>query len=128
MLERARAAGHYDELACSELVAWLDASPARFHVATACDVLIYMGDLDALFRAVRGVLHPGGLFAFSVEADDGTHFALRATRRYTHSRPYLQRLAAAHGFAAAALEDAVLREDAGQPVHGLIVVLCTPAN
>lgn len=126
MLERARAAGHYDELACSELVAWLDASPARFHVATACDVLIYMGDLDALFGAVRRVLHPGGLFAFSVEADDGVHFELRATRRFAHSRPYLERIAAAQGLEVVAIAGSVLREDGNLPVEGLIAVLRAP--
>jgi predicted TPR repeat methyltransferase len=127
MLERARATGHYDELACSELVAWLDASAARFHLVAACDVLIYLGELDTLFRAVRRVLQPGGAFAFSVEACEGDRFELHTTRRYAHSRAYLQRLAADHGFRVAVLEDSVLRHDADQPVQGLIVVLCGPA-
>lgn len=127
MLERARATGHYDELARAELVAWLDASTARFHLVAACDVLIYLGGLDALFRAVRRVLQPGGVFAFSVEAGEGDRFELRATRRYAHSRTYLQRLAAEHGFRVAVLEDSVLRHDADQPVQGLLVVLCSPA-
>lgn len=127
MLERARAAGRYDELACAELVAWLETATMRFHVAAACDVLIYLGDLDALFGGVRRVLHPGGLFAFSVEAGEGDRFELRATRRYTHSRTYLQSLADAHKFEVATMDEAVLREDANQPVRGLIVVLRTPA-
>ncbi|MBX3607095.1 MAG: tetratricopeptide repeat protein [Piscinibacter sp.] len=125
MLERARAAGHYDELACAELVAWLDGTAERFHVAAACDVLNYLGALDTLFGAVRRVLQPDGLFAFSVEAGEDDGFQLRATRRYAHSRTYLERCAAAHKFSVTSVQQAVLRKDANLPVPGLIVVLRT---
>lgn len=123
MLARARATGLYDELACADLVAWLGGSTARFHAAAACDVLIYLGDLDGVFAGVRQVLHPQGHFAFSVEASPGEHFELRPTRRYAHSRAYLERLAAAHGFRVVSLDASVLRQDSNAPVDGLLGVL-----
>ena len=38
-------------------------------------------------------LRPDGLLAFSVEAAGGDRYHLQPTRRYAHSRPYLEHLA-----------------------------------
>lgn len=123
MLERARATGHYDQLDEAELVAWLRGSGERFDAALSCDVLIYLGDLAPLFAAVQAVLKPGGIFAFSVERSDSEEILLRLTRRYAHSRGYLERLAAEHGFEQLSITDAVLRQDDERPVEGLLVAL-----
>lgn len=123
MLERARAGGHYDELVCAELVAWLATQAQRFDLAVAADVLIYMGDLDPVVAAARHALRPGALCVFSVEAAPGTHFGLKPSRRYGHSLPYIEGLAARHGFAVEAAIAAVLREDAEHDIDGHIVVL-----
>ena len=127
MLERARRAGHYDELACAELVSWLGAQEGGFDLAVAADVLIYIGDLDPALAAIRRALRPGGLCVFTVEATPGTGFRLLPSRRYGHSLPYLHGLAARQGLAVEALDSAVLREDAEQDIEGHIVVLRSPA-
>jgi predicted TPR repeat methyltransferase len=46
-----------------------------------------------------------------------------ADLRYAHSRAYLERLASAHGFAVAVMDEASTRKDAGVDVPGLVVVL-----
>lgn len=123
MLERARTTGHYDALEAGELVAWLRATPERFDLAFACDVLIYLGDLAPVFAAVHAALRPGGLLAFSVERSDEAEVVLRPTRRYAHSQAYLERLAAAQGFVPLSIAGSVLRQDGDRPVDGWLVVL-----
>lgn len=123
MLDQARQRDLYDALVCDELVHWLDTQPARFDLAVAADVFVYIGDLDAVFRAVRAALLPGGLFAFSCEASDEDDVLLRATLRYAHSASYLRRLAGAHGFEVEAMQQGVIRQDAGSDIAGHLVVL-----
>lgn len=122
MLDQARRRGVYDELACAELVAYLQGRGADLLVAA--DVLVYLGDLQPLMRAARKTLHHGGVFAFSVEALEGNgDYVLRGSGRYAHSEDYLRKLAQAHGFSVDSLALQVLRQDAGMDVPGYIAVL-----
>ena len=123
MLAQARAGGHYDELVCAELVAWLAQQNERFDLAVAADVMIYLGDLDASIAALRRALRPGGVFVFSVESSPGTHFNLKPSRRYGHSPPYLRTLADRHGLDVESITNTVLREDAERDIDGHVVVL-----
>lgn len=126
MLERARATGHYDALHAAELVAWLRGTEERFDAAIASDVLNYLGDLAPAFAALHAVLRPGGHFAFSVERSDGDGIRLLPTRRFAHTRDYVERLAASRGFAVSRVDESVIRQDGQQPVHGWLVVLERP--
>lgn len=122
MLVRARQRAVYDELHREDLVATL----GRVHdvdVIVAADVFIYVGALEATFAAAAVALKPGGLLAFSVEKSETDDFALLTTLRYAHAPAYIERLAAAHGFAIARAEPTVLRVDKEQPIHGLLYVL-----
>jgi len=121
MLAKARERNLYDRLAEAEIAAYLDANPAgECDLAAAMDVFVYVGDLDAIFRAVARALAPGGMFAFSVERLDGEgNFHLARSGRYAHSQAYVRALAAAHGLAVWKIEDTVIRKEAGAPVAGL---------
>jgi len=139
MLARAGALAVYDELACADAVAFLRDGGRQWNVLAAADVLVYIGDLDALFAAARPALRTGGLFAFSVEVlEDSTGqgrgqgseqgrdvpgYVLRASGRYAHAAAYLQELAARHGFALRVLERCTLRQDSGVDVAGLLAVM-----
>lgn len=122
MLARAQERGEYDRLVCGDAVEVLLRHPGAFELVVAADVFVYIGDLEALFSAVHAALRPGGLFALSVEAG-AADYALQSTLRYTHSRPYLQRLADTHGFVTRHLERHTLRQEAQIDVPGDIVVL-----
>ena len=129
MLAKAREAGHYDTLERVEVAAYLDGQPQAFDIAVAADVFVYIGDLAAVFAAVRKALRPGGLFAFSVEAISDADYVLRPTRRFAHSAAYLERLAAKNGLGVEAIEHQAIREDRGGNVDGLLVLLRhTPAQ
>ncbi|GGY69356.1 hypothetical protein GCM10007387_59180 [Pseudoduganella albidiflava] len=135
MLARAGELGVYDELACAGIEPYLRDSDRQWDVLAAADVLVYIGDLDALFGAARQALRAGGRFAFSVEVLDSSKeehkeerkaeagYALRPSGRYAHATAYLQRLVARHGFAVLALERCTLRQDSGVDVAGLLAVM-----
>ena len=123
MLAQARERDVYSDLECIELTDYLARCDAEFDLVIAADVFIYLGDLAPVFAGVRRALRAGGRFAFSVEAGDPQEWELAATRRYRHSRPYLERLAAEHGFDVEAMETGVLRREAGNPVDGHLALL-----
>jgi predicted TPR repeat methyltransferase len=127
MLDKARALGLYDHLDKADVVAHLLATERRHDLVLSADVVPYLGELAPLFAAVRRVLEPGGVFAFSAERAATTErFTLRASMRYAHGEAYLRELAAAHGYTVLSVQTLVLREDAGQPIDGLIVLLGAP--
>jgi predicted TPR repeat methyltransferase len=128
MLARARDRGCYDALIEGDLVESLNAMKAgSVDLAVAADVLVYLGDLSALFAATARALAPDGLFAFSVERLEGDgDYRLTESRRFAHGADYLQSLAAAQGFAMVAFETASTRRDRDQPVPGYLALLRRP--
>jgi predicted TPR repeat methyltransferase len=89
----------------------------------AADVLVYLGELTNLFGAVAGALRPGGMFAFSVEAAAEGDFRLLATQRFAHSTAYLRRLARVNGMAVNVTREAVIRQEKGEDVMGILMLL-----
>ncbi|OFZ73622.1 MAG: hypothetical protein A2W04_05335 [Betaproteobacteria bacterium RBG_16_64_9] len=99
MLEAARRRGCYDELHAAELEQWLGQAPAaRFDLAVAADVFIYIGSLDKVFALLQKTLRPEGVMAFSVESCEGDEWRLLASGRYAQSASYVRRLSERHGF------------------------------
>ena len=64
-----------------------------------------------------------GLFAYTVQAHDGPGFRLGADGRLAHAEPHLRALAAAAGFKVVLCEEASTRQDRGEDVPGLVLVL-----
>jgi predicted TPR repeat methyltransferase len=127
MIEKARERNIYDDLQVGDLVDAMQKLPQPADLLVAADVLIYIGDLAPTFEAAAKSLRAGGIFAFSVEANEGERFHLvHRTRRYTHAKSYLERLAQIYGFEEKHLGPVTLRTDALQPVQGLIMVLRQP--
>ena len=130
MLAKAAEKAVYDHLAQADLSLpakasglFADGPEARADLVSAADVLMYLGDLAEVFPSVARLVKPGGLFAFSVEdGGEGDASTLRPSLRYAHPETFIRRRMAESGFAPIALEKSVIRQDAGQPVHGLIVL------
>ncbi|MEA2286940.1 MAG: hypothetical protein QOJ21_2983 [Solirubrobacteraceae bacterium] len=123
MLARARAREIYDELRRDELVSDIARHANAYDVIVAADVLIYFGDLDALFAAMARALTEGGLLALSAErTEDGATWVLQPSGRYEHSAQYLRALADAYGFEELHMTREQLRIESGKPVEALIAV------
>jgi predicted TPR repeat methyltransferase len=108
MIEKARARQIYDRLAVADLEAAL-CTPDSFGLGTqydlilAADTLVYLGDLEAVFQAVRARLRSDGYFLFTVEQGEGCEFELGPKRRWRHSDGYLRATAERAGLAVAGL-------------------------
>ena len=126
MLDKARASGHYDRLYLGNIVTEMEKMAAHgVDLVTAADVLVYLGDLAALFAQISRILARSGKFAFTVEeASQGqSDYVLQSSRRYAHHRDYLQKLAGQNGFSIITCDNVVLRQDQGQDVAGLLLVM-----
>lgn len=124
MLKQAKGKGIYDRLIRSDLQTLL-LRPASVDLVVAADVFGYVGALDQIVAMVAEALSPDGIFAFSVEKLPlGESFALQTSRRYAHSEAYVRGVLSATGFSVVSLSTAVIRQDRGNPVEGIIVVAC----
>jgi predicted TPR repeat methyltransferase len=123
MLAKAAARAVYDELCERELTAFLLDRPGGFDTVLSADTLCYFGELDGFAAAARAALRPGGALVFTVEhlAAEDAPYRLFPSGRYAHSRPYVRACLAEAGLAVAALQEDILRSEAGQPVRGLVV-------
>jgi len=122
MLEKARQREVYDQLACGDIVEFLQPTIDCYDLAVAADVLVYIGDLAPIFQALQCALRNGGVFAFSVEDHDGDGFVLRASHRFAHSAAYLKSTASDFGFRIEAMDRQVLRYDDGVAINGRLVL------
>lgn len=116
MLAKARELAIYTALLEGDVEAPPAGAKGPFDLIVAADVLVYLGDLHALFAAVRARLKPDGLWLFTTEKSDAADFGLGEKRRYRHSESYLRALAGTHGFDVASLVECVTRYEAGVAV------------
>jgi predicted TPR repeat methyltransferase len=123
MLEKARAAGGYDELIEGDIASVLEGRSDRFDLFVATDVMIYLGDLREPFAAAARRAAPNALFAFSTELGDHESFALDKTGRFSHARAYVEREARAAGFEIVECRDEVIRMERGVPARGQVFLM-----
>ena len=121
MLEQAAGKKLYDTLVCQELGAYLAGNGEAFDLVVAADVMIYFGDLQALFAALARALKPGGLLAFSIESGAEAGWKLRPSGRFVHSPDYVRDIARA-GFEEMACAETTLRLEANRRMPGRIFV------
>lgn len=126
MIAEARRKGLYDELAQADILQGTEAASPAFELVLAADVLVYVGDLQAVFQTVFGTLQPGGIFAFSVQRSAADGYELGQECRYSHHPDYLGRLMERTGYEVLACENAVCRQEAGKDVPGMICVARRP--
>ncbi|WP_085940105.1 methyltransferase domain-containing protein [Azospirillum sp. B4] len=124
MVEHARARGLYDRLWDADLMGALAEADGAWELVLAADVLVYLGDLVPVFRAVAQALKPGGRFAATVERWTGEGaYALRESRRYAHAQDHVLTAAAGAGLPVEHLASVAPRWEKGRPVDGLLFVL-----
>ncbi len=119
MLAQAQAKAVYDRLDKQDL-ATLEIGES-YDLILAADVFVYLGALERIVAWCAGSLAPGGVLAFTVERGEAP-LVLRESRRFAHSRDYLQGVLAAAGFTQVELAEAALRKDRGVDIQGFVVV------
>ncbi len=121
MLKLAGNTGRYRELFCDDVVDFMAARRSGYTTVLAADVLVYAGDLARLLKPMADLLEPGGLFAFSIELNDGQAWSLNAkTGRYQHHPDALDPILEAHGFSPAAWTLTTIRQEINERLPGAI--------
>lgn len=124
MLAIAQKSGLYVRLEAAELLAFLTREAgASVDLVLAADVFCYVPDLLPVFAEARRVLKSSGLFAFSIQTQEGEGIRIGADSRVHHAPAQIRAWAAAAGLAVARELAASTREDRGQPVPGALFVL-----
>ena len=125
MIAEALKRGTYDALHVDDAVAFLQGAPSGvYDLIAAADVLVYVGDLRALFGAAAMALVIGGVYVFTVEAGTSNEdFALASSMRFSHSESYVRRIAVEAGFDVLSCEPGSTRIERDTPVPSLVVAL-----
>lgn len=126
MVEEARRKKLYARLETAEITDFLSRTQdSAYDLVLAADVFVYVGPLEDIFGEVARVLSPGGLFAFSVQSADETRapWMLGEDHRYAHTLAYLNACTAAAGLLPVSAAPCTLRQNAGLPVSGHLLVL-----
>ncbi|CAK0762273.1 putative TPR repeat methyltransferase [uncultured Gammaproteobacteria bacterium] len=125
MIERARARAIYDHLRVGDLFEALAEPGPGWDLIVAADVLAYLGPLGPLLTAVAAALGAKGRFMATVERldDDNDQVRLLPSRRYAHSLGHIRATAAAARLVVLDLTAITVRQEAGYPVCGLLMVL-----
>lgn len=123
MIKKAREQAKYNELIVGEQISCMATYKEEFDIVLSTDVFIYVGDLDASFRAIKEVLRDSGLLVFSTEIIDGDSFMLRSSGRYAHSYNYIKSLSDQYGYTLLMHQDIPLRKEYTRVIQGAIYAL-----
>lgn len=123
MIAETRRKAIYDRLEKAELVGFLNSHPAAFDLVTAADVFIYCGALPPVLQAAARAMTSGALLAFSLEEHEGEEAVfLRPSLRYAHNPLSAQAALRQAGLTPVRFARAVLRQDRGAPINGMLIV------
>jgi predicted TPR repeat methyltransferase len=127
MLEKAEIHGCYDRLIQGEICEALNTLDARFDLFVAMDVIVYLGKLDALFRAVKKNAQPQALWIFSTEhTSDGNEYILQSSGRYAHSKEYIQSLSDRNGCSIMRQDLVPIRKEGNEWIQGNVFIIGLP--
>lgn len=123
MLDRAAQKNQYDRLIKNTIVDFLTEQKKDYDLILAGDVLVYTGDLDALFSGVKNALRQNGFFIFNAEITEKKSFFMNQSGRFAHHKEYLDALAEKYQFELVSYHVAITRLQNNEPVYGHIYVL-----
>ncbi len=123
MVEKAVLLGAYESVIVADIHEYLAEKHEPFDLIIAGDVLVYQGDLSALFAAVAVSLLPLGRFAFTTEHLETGDYFLKQTGRFAHSPAYIHALAAQNDLEVELEESITPREHEGKAILGDLYVL-----
>ena len=82
----------------------------NFDYFFSTDVFVYIGDLSEIFRLIKSCNQKNGKLAFSTEDYEGDGNFVEQSRRYSHSKKYVQSLRRKFGYKLTYFENQPLRK------------------
>jgi predicted TPR repeat methyltransferase len=126
MLEIAKQKNIYDSLIASDITHFLADKVGQYDLVIAGDVLVYTGDLEAIFHSVNRALKSSGLWIFNTEISDSTEFQMNQSGRFSHHQSYIEKLATKHSFTIRLYNQIITRLQNNAPVYGHLYILQKP--
>jgi predicted TPR repeat methyltransferase len=119
MISKADELDVYDNLYTGDIVEALNAVQENFDLFVALDVLIYVGDVESIFKTVHKYSNPESIFVFSTEIQEESGYSLLSSSRYSHSDSYIMNQASGK-FVLIKSKDTVIRKEGNNLIHGKI--------
>jgi len=123
MLAIARSKELYDQIVCDDIVQYLESYDAVYDLIVGSGVLIFFGDLSAIFKAVSKRLNSDGCFIFTLYKSNDADIEIRDNMHFAHSEHYIRTIAVQSGLSAVHIEPAIHEYEHEQPQPGFIVTL-----
>ena len=89
----------------------------------ATDTLVYIGDLEPLFSAIKKTAADGAQLLVTTEHFDHGSWTLQRSYRFAHSQTYVEQVARKAGFALQHFEVCDLRLEHGKWLKGGVYIL-----
>lgn len=124
MIDLAKQRGGYLDLYQADILSFLKKTKEMYDLIIASDVFVYFGDLSEIFYLCHQHLKTSGYFCFSIETlkTGMKPFLVQTTGRFAHSPTYINALLNG-SFILKYHQDALIREQEGNPMEGSIYIL-----
>jgi len=122
MVAKARDLGIYDSLIIGDIVEILCSAKEKYNLFIALDVLIYIGEVESIFNAVKNCCNKNALFIFSIETQEGDDYSLLKSSRYAHSENYILNIIS-NMFKVVGSQETKLRKEGGIWIDGKIYIM-----
>ena len=127
MLEKAEEHACYNKLIQGEICEVLAQLDLRFDLFIAMDVIVYMGQLDNLFKSIIDRAQPQALWIFSTEYySDGDGYILQSSGRYAYSEEYIQTLSDINTCTIKRKKLVPIRKEGNEWIRGHIYIIELP--
>jgi predicted TPR repeat methyltransferase len=94
-----------------------------YDLVVGSGVLIFFGDLLAMFEAVSRRLNSGGYFIFTLYKSSEADIEIRDNMHFAHSEQYIRTITAQSGLTVTQIEPVVHEYEHEQPQPGFLVTL-----
>jgi len=122
MIIKAKERQIYDHLITGDISEALNNTTEKYDLFVALDVLIYIGEVSSIFKAIRNCCNQSAIFIFSIEVQTDGDYSLLKTGRYSHSVDYILRNSSDR-FKLLASQEVKLRKDNEKWISGNIICL-----
>ena len=121
MVVKARELDVYDSLIVGDIVEILSTAQEKYDLFIALDVLIYIGEVESIFNAVKNCSNKNALFIFSIEIQEDDGYSLLKSARYSHSVEYVLN-SASENFKLIESRDVKLRKEKKDWINGKLFI------
>lgn len=123
MLDEAGKKNCYTTLIQRDFLEFTEADNRVYDLIVAGDAMVYLADLSKIFKNVKRLLKPDGLFIFNIELNAGADEVVPGAGRFAHHPKHIEKLIHDNGFRMLASREVTLRTQEDKPVQGMIYLL-----